>query len=54
MSHVDAEGQQVHAELKMHMPHTAQAQDFITARHSASTCDILDTFLPPDFPSPSL
>jgi hypothetical protein len=27
--HVDAEGQQVHAGLKMHMPHTAEEREFI-------------------------
>jgi hypothetical protein len=31
MMHVDAEGQQVHAGLTMHMPHTDEVRDFITA-----------------------
>jgi hypothetical protein len=36
MLHVDAEGQQEHAGLKMHMPHTAEVRDFITARLKAN------------------
>jgi hypothetical protein len=36
MLHVDTEGQQVHAGLKMHMPHTAEVRDFITARLKAN------------------
>jgi hypothetical protein len=36
MSHVDAEGRPVHAGLTMHVPHTDEVRDFITARLKAN------------------
>jgi hypothetical protein len=36
MKHINAEGQQAHAGLTMHVPHTDEVRDFITARLKAN------------------